>query len=92
MNTLNEIATELKDILGSNFSVSSNPTYQELKLAFIDSEPLLTDDQARYFNDLLDQHASMEDVEDDDYEMDYACDGPGWCKECGGYEEDWSEA
>ena len=90
MPTLEEIANELKSILGNNFSIKSEITFQELKLAFIMAEPMLTDDQAQHFNELLDQHASSDDVyEDDDAddEYDYACDGPGWCKECGPVDE-----
>jgi hypothetical protein len=89
MTTLDEIANELRAILGKNFTIQSNVSFQDLKLAFLNVEPMLTDDQIHYFNELLDQHASSDDVFEDDAddEYDYACDGPGWCKECGPVDE-----
>jgi hypothetical protein len=96
MTSLQEIANELKSILGKNFSVPDNCSFQELKLAYMNSELLLTDEQSEYFDSLIDPHASTEsgnEVDEDfsdDYEYDYACDGPGLCKECGPVDDEWS--
>ncbi len=92
MTSLQEIANELKSILGNNFSVPTNCSFQELKLAYMNSELLLTDEQTEHFNQLLDQHAALDVMVDDedDEDYDYACDGPGWCKECGPVDDEWS--
>jgi hypothetical protein len=95
MHILQDLAEQLKSILGSNFPYGMNSGFsvRDFQVALMDAEPLLTEDQVQYFNEQLAdfiKHDDMVDMEDD-WEDDYICDGPGWCKECGGHEEEWSE-